>query len=213
MAWFTKNKIIYTLPERLSPEEARERRLTALLEKERRFLDVPNFSEVQGRLAGRARVAPGVATERYREALKNSQSVAQRIVNEPQVRVQKAASIAAALKKFRESDFADEASRKMYRRLRQAQQDQQNVRPSGSDKRRYDPTGRDWSATTYGTAARVAGVGHRLLTGWTPMFLNPAQVFPCIQRKVQREVMFATKKAGRGYHTRKRRTWSSGVPC
>lgn len=80
--------------------------------------------------------------------------------------------------------------------------------PVGGDKRRYNPTGKDFASTVHGYRATF-----RPLDSWLPAFANPTQVVPCIQRKMRREVMFAKDKAGRGYHAKKRRTWSSGVPC
>lgn len=123
------------------------------------------------------------------------------------------------LAEFRETDFGDPVKREAYRALRKMQENAARGRstksqPTGSDKRRFDPSGKDYAVTKYGTLARLYTNNSATFSkGWLPVFLNPAKVIPCIQRSVQREVMFATKKAGKGYHTRKRRTWSSGVPC
>lgn len=144
--------------------------------------------------------------------IKNGPSVAKAIVNEPRRQVHKAALIAAALKGFTERDFADPEKRAAYRALRAKQGGQQNVKPSGSDRRQFNPTGKEFAATRYGTIARLnpwvqtaaqAAIG----------FARPWSVIPCVQRSVRREVMFATGKAGKGYHTPKRRNWASGVPC
>lgn len=193
MPWFTKNRYKYYTPERISPEIARERRLEALLEREQRFNTVPNFAATLSRVSE-----------------KNRSSVAKSIVNERLTDVHKAGLIAAALSQFKESDFASAAKREQYRRLRAAQQAEQKVKPSGSDRRHYNPTGKDFASTIYGT---VAALSRRSSLAWVPTFKNPASVLPCIERIVRREVLFANQRAGVGYHTRKRRTWASGVPC
>lgn len=207
-----KHRIKYTIPERLDPTEARERRLTALLERERRFSEVANFQTTLQRIQSerspvkQSKITKEILSEAVTRADKSS------LYGVKQTR-QKEALIASALSRFTERDFGDAQKRNEYRLLRQAhEQIRSKSRPSGTDNRQFNPTGKT-ANTIYGTAARLAGVGTKLVTGWTPMFLNPASVFPCVQRRVQREVMFATKHAGKGYHTRKRRTWSSGVPC
>lgn len=207
--WFTKGRFHYPEPERLNPTEARTRRLDNLLERERRYQDVPNFTFVQERLraAGLSRVAKNIVNEDTRSVVKG------RRLTGP-----KAASIAAALATFKERDFQDPAKRKLYRALRRAQQVPEVVAPSGSDKRRFNPSGKDHASTIYGTAARLTGVRHMLghslnANSWVPSFLMPQHVVPCVERMVRREVMFAKKKAGVGYRTKKRRTWQSGIPC
>lgn len=203
MPKFFRHHYYYPEPERLTPAEARARRLEGLLERERRFADLPNFPEK-------------LAEARSRVVKKEPLGLTREIVNEPVSRVQKAASIAAALSRFKESDFADPEKRTRYRKLRAAQGGQQKVEPSGSDKRRFNPTGKDFASTIYGTAARLSG---RLRdsadtsSSWVQVFANPGSVIPCIQRKARREVMFALGFGGRGYKKPKRRTWSSGVPC
>lgn len=211
MSLFRK-KYTYTMPERLSPAEARERRLTALLEREQRFMQVPNFPEK-------------IQAARSQAQKERVNTLAKAIVNEPQIRVQKAASIAAALNRFTERDFANPKARADYRKLRAAQEALraaaqlsekgrrlQNVPPSGGNKSYFNPTGKEFASTIYGTAARL-GVRLNMFEDWVPVFKGINSVLPCIQRTSRREVMFAKGYAGRGYHTRKRRTWSSGVPC
>lgn len=186
-------------PERFTPAEANLRRTQAMLrENERAWKRLEaGLSQAQTKLA--------------------QPSLAKQIVNDVSPKRQKAASIAAALKGFTERDFADEAKRKQYRLLRQAQlQSSQKVRPTGSDKRRYDPTGKDHASTIYGTAARISGVANIALglrDTFNPVFLNPRNVVPCVQRSVRRQVMFAKNFAGVGYRVKHRRTWASEVPC
>lgn len=206
MGLFSKYRPQYKIPERISPEDARERRLTALLERERRFAELPNFQvklEETRRKAALSRVTENILNENTRSDVKGGKRTRP-----------KAASIAAALSLFTEKDFADPQRRAAYRKLRNLQGGQQNVTPSGGDKRRFNPTGKDYASTIYGTLARLSGVPHALHSAqWQAKFLNPSKVIPCIQRTVRREVMFARRHAGRGYHTPKRRTWASGVPC
>lgn len=195
MGYFAKYRPQYKQPERFTPAEARERRLAALLERESRFQQVPNFQskiEATRSLAAkeRAQFISGVSP-----------------VNDRQARGHKAASIAAALASFKEADFADAAKRKQYRLLRQAQLGPQNVRPTGTDRRQFNPTGLD-AYTKYGTPAKSAVFAFRL-----PNVENPLSVFPCIQRSVRRQVMFALGFGGRGYKKPKRRTSTSGIPC
>lgn len=209
MGKFSKYRSHYLSPERLASSEIRERRLTALLEREQRFVEVPNFSRKLEALRSTE------ADALYRGIKKVTDVPDRRFVNDRQTSGHKAASIAAALSRFKESDFADAEKRKNYRRLRAAQEAiRQNVRPTGSDKRRYDPTGKDGASTVYGTMAHVQNVRRALnMYSWVPAFVNPAKALPCIERAVRREVMFALGHAGRGYHTAKKRNANSGVPC
>lgn len=204
-----KNKIKYKTPERLTPSEARERRLTGMLEREQRFAQVPNFSNSLEALRSQA------------QKEKQFSALTSKIVNERSSRVQKAASIAAALNTFQERDFANPEARAAYRNLRAAaaalQQkngSSQKVPPSGGNKSYYNPAGKDYANTIYGTAARITGwtqvVGKN---NWQPRFARPSAVLPCIQRLVRREVMFAQRHAGKGYRVKHRRNWSSGIPC
>lgn len=203
MSYFSKYRSFYTTPERITPDNARANRYAALLLKERE--DAERWSALS------------------RE--KNSQLIIGRRQNEDfKTKSPKAASIAAALSGFAESDFANPQARAAYRSLRAAQNSQregtknqrnsQKVPPSGADKRQYNPTGKDFASTIYGTLAK--------LTNWTNVtsgtefkrsFRHASQVIPCVQRSVRQQVMFAKGHAGKGYHTKKRRTWASGVPC
>lgn len=185
-------------PERFTTAEANLRRTQAmLLEHERAW----------------KRFEQGLSPATLKKA---NNALAKAIVNEPKSRVQKAASIAAALKGFTERDFADPQKRAAYRELRSKQGGQQKVTPSGADKRQFNPTGKDFASTIYGTTARLTGwtnVAAGARSAWSPMFVTPGQVVPCVQRSVRRQVMFAKRFAGVGYHSKKRRTWASEVPC
>lgn len=206
MGYFSLYRKYYKEPERFSPTEARERRLSALLEREQRFAQVPNFQNKLGQLRQEA----------------GALSLAKKLVNESVSQVRnvgpQAASIAAALSRFKESDFADPVKREAYRKLRGLQeavkyrQDQERAKPSGGDTRRFSPS--PYPSTIYGTGARY-GLSGRLTpsSSWLPVFHLPWSVVPCIQRAVRREVMFAKGKAGRGYKVRHRWSEFSGIPC
>jgi len=204
--WFTKGKYLYPEPERFTAAEARSRRLSQLLERERRFENVPNFSFVLARQKA--------AADLSRVAKKKQSSVPQGTVKGRLSRGPYAASIAAQLAGIHnELDWNDTAKVKKYRLLRQSQADSRPSKPTGGDKRHFDPTGKDHAATFAGTLARTTGVSNLLSAGWNPHFLRQAQVIPCVQRMVRKEVMFAKQKAGHGYHTKKRRNFLSGIPC
>lgn len=202
-----KGKYHYPTPERLSKEEARSRRLTALLEKEQRFAELPNFNVARERLqaAERSRV-----TQKILAAPEGKQLVKDHAANGP-----KAASIAAALgyrrpSDFTERDFGNPLLRAAYREQRRRQEGYRKVSPIGVDNRQFNPTGKGaWKIS--GSPARFT----RALNAesWLPAFKNPAQVIPCVQRSVRRQVMFALGFGGRGYHSKKRRNANSGIPC
>lgn len=206
MSLFSKYRPIgykFKEPERITPSEARERRLTVLLEREPRFQAVPNFTEVRKQIQA-----------------SRSQVKTKNIVNDDIQRRQKAASIAAALRSYSEEDFSDPKKREAYRDLRRQQEavrfeiqsggGRRKVNPTGLDLRSFNPTGKETASTRSGTAARLRSA---LLNTMIPGFKLARQVQPCIQRHAQREVMFAKKYAGKGYHTKKRRTWATGIPC
>jgi len=76
--------------------------------------------------------------------------------------------------------------------------------PSGSDKRRFNPQGKDRSSTIYGTEAQVLA---------SKVFSMAQHVYPCIQRKARREVMFALGHSGRAYRKKRRWTETSNIEC
>lgn len=200
--WFSKGRFHYPEPQRYTPSIARARRLNALLEQDRRFADLPNFTNVKSALSEAPKVK--VITKKN---------------NDLTAAGHKAALIAAALSKYTEKDFSDPVKRQRYRQLRQAQEairsggqnrgGQKKVSVPGGDKRQYNPTGKSFAARTNGVIASIINSP----VNWVRVFANPTSVIPCIQRNVRREVMFAKGRAGKGYRTKKRRTWQSGVPC
>lgn len=207
MSLFSKYRPIgyqFKEPERISPTVARERRLTAMLEKDQRFRDVANFEmKLKELKAERSRVTIKTINE-----------------NGGITRRQKAASIAAALSTYKETDFSDPIHRANYRDLRKAQQEleyaigsgggRKKVNPTGFDQRSYNPGQTETAQMRSGNAARMASF---VKANFLPHFKMPTEVIPCIQRTAQREVMFAKGYGGRGYKSKKRRHWHSGVPC
>lgn len=206
MGYFSRYRPLYRIPERLTPDEARERRFAAMLERDRRYAEVPNFTFKLNQLqdkAARSRVAQNIVN-----------SDAARHVKGGLAGRSKAASIAAALASFKETDFADPRKRALYRELRRSQGGQRKVAAAAGDKRHFNPTGKEFASTIYGTVAPVTSVVDALNpSSWVQSFVAPLKTLPCVQRVVRREVMFARGSAGRGYHTPKRRTWASGIPC
>lgn len=195
----------YLEPERVRlPPVARAQKLQTLLERDPRFADLPNFAE---KLRALSPVPSKINT-----ALLPSVNV------KGSKRSPRKDLISAVLSQYTEKHLSDPSWRAKYRELRKMQLQspktvvagggQTKVSPSGGDKRRYNPTGKAFASTIHGYRATF-----RPLDSWLPAFANPSQVIPCVQRKMRREVMFAKDRAGRGYKAKKRRTWSSGVPC
>lgn len=194
---------LHTLERERDPQRiAKAQRLHTLLAHDLRYADLPNF---KSKLASLSPVPIEIKTAILPKAKKG-------LNFSP-----KAAMIAAALRGFHVSDFSDPAKRANYRVLRQLQLQgleqvakrggQKKVSPVGADTRRYNPTFRS-PRTIHGTIAAL-NVSHSLL----PHFSRPAQVVPCIRRKVRKQVMFALGAAGRGYRVKHRRNQHSGVPC
>lgn len=197
----------YLNPERDHTSIARVKRLTRLVADEPRFKQLPNF---ESRLAALSQVPKN-----------NQQLLTRRVVNDHKAYGQTAALIAAGLSRIKDSDLSDPSKRAQYRTLRTAQiahrelvskGGQAKVSPSGGDKRRYNPTGKSYAVNKYGVLASLV-TNPVMSSSWVQMFRNPNSVLPCIQRSKRREVMFAIRKAGKGYKVKHRRSWSTGVPC
>ncbi|AXH76278.1 MAG: hypothetical protein [Microviridae sp.] len=130
---------------------------------------------------------------------------------------------------FKEADFADPKKRQLYRALRaielgsarghgphdrhakpmdldlKAGGSQQKSVPSGTNKKFFDPTGKDYAATTSGNLARTrARLLGRFKSHMLPGYRLIKKVVPCVQTHQRREVMFAKKRAGKGYKVKHR---------
>lgn len=136
--------------------------------------------------------------------------------------VPEATLLAERLSSFREEDLADPEVRSAYRSLRRRQEQlrQAKATASGTNRKYYNPADQNFAKgspslyTIYGTAARLnAKLTAAGTPNWLPRYVNPHTIKTCIERVVRREVMFARKKAGVGYKTKKHRTPNSGVPC
>lgn len=87
-------------------------------------------------------------------------------------------------------------------------------KPSGADRRRYNPEGYANAQTRFGTRAYFgADTRKRSRVKYSLRYLSPWMVLPCVERVMRREVMFALRKAGRGHHARKRRGPYSFMEC
>lgn len=77
------------------------------------------------------------------------------------------------------------------------------------DRRRFNPSGRNaWPSNLYGASAQVFTNARS-----SPAVRFALNALPCVDRLTRREVLFAKKKAGRGYRKPKRRSWRSLIPC
>lgn len=122
-----------------------------------------------------------------------------------------ASAIENELATFSESDFVDRSNRNRYRALRSAQEQlRQKVKPASQDGRSYNPSDMSWPNTASGTAARLSSFTS---VDGKPQLRRKSALLPCIQRVVRRSVMFAVKRAGRGYHTKKRYNSNSWIDC
>lgn len=205
MAWFTKGYLnkqyTYITPERISPTIARERALAAALAKNLKL------QERYKRLGARP-----VSGELKPSTLK--------FLTDAEVALRRARASTARrqnIRAFETLGAIARANRTMQR------EGFEKAQPTGSDRRRFNPAS-SLASDLYGNVARtglhvreawktVNQASWQLNGGWVPRFLNPNAVVPCVSRKLRREVMFAKKKAGRGYATKKRRNENSGVPC
>lgn len=189
------------------------------LERERE-VKTPSFTRTLAAPLASNRLARQEREEyvRYPELNKNWDNSPSWVVKDRAAIGPKAWLIDAALAKFGERDFADPEKRKAYRALRARQEGLRKVQPSGADMRSYHPDKgtdeRGFAQTVYGGVAKIGALidrGHR--QSWLPGFHAASSVIPCIQRTIRREVMFALGHGGKGFHTKKRRTPNSEIPC
>lgn len=195
MAWFyskyykTKTTpIINKIPERFTQSEARERSLAAAL---RQNLE-------QQRRTGRLNDALSPGVKKFlNEAYQSGRP--------------KAVFRTAAYKKALRTELKLEAMRSL-----RSKEGSQNAASSGADRRQFSPVKDEYAKNIYGSFAALksgADAVNRSAFNAMPGFMRPMQVVPCIQRHVRKEVLFAKKKAGRGYRVSHKRGPFSGVPC
>lgn len=186
--------------------------------------DIPDVSLAPSPTQSQQRLARLEREDRSRSlSVREFLETADRLMNDRETGGHKGALKATALLdiqrrlgSFREADFSNPQARAAYRFLRaqqelyERQRSEKKVQPAAGNKSYYNPAGKDFASNKYGGIARL---GAFVQAGFVPHFLNPSSALPCIARVVRREVMFATKKAGKGYKVRHRRNWSSGIPC
>lgn len=100
------------------------------------------------------------------------------------------------------------------------------VQSVGEDFRRFHPNANRRRLRTLGGAfvraravvgtepfrSRVSGAS-RFLSPWSVRHVFPRDAVVCVRRKIRKEVIFATGKAGRGGQRRPRRNENSDVVC
>lgn len=200
------NKYTYKITERLTPSEARERRLVSLLQKERQALEV--------------RVAPLSPANKFH--LNKLKEFENKFGAELEARRKRALE----LQSLERSEYEAARNKRAISRLFQLQQRRaallqnaaaerraNSVKKSFVDRRFYDPTRDDRSPrpkTVFGTTSwlkvslgPVARRQHR----------NPTISLPCIDRLVRREVMFAHRHAGHGHRGKRKFNPLSLIGC
>lgn len=94
----------------------------------------------------------------------------------------------------------------------------QAVAPPGGavlpgDRRVFHPLGVNAPASLIDGRPADIVTGQSLRSYQVQAFKRPGTTVPCVQRSVRKEVMFALRKAGRGYKVKHRRSWHSNIGC
>lgn len=192
----------YTIPERLSVEEARQRRLVAVLERSRKELEVQP-----------ARLSP--VNVAHLERLKDFQRKIQGELDARRARLreidkeQNSISARARTKAAISGLFQLQAKAKNnLQRLRRSQSAMRQ-QASAADRRFYNPAGILYNPRNiFGSEARtfVGARGRR-------KFVNKSSAVPCIDRAIRKEVMFAFGHAGKGHRVPHRFNPMSLIGC
>lgn len=192
----------YTLPERLSKEEARQRRLAAVLERSRKELEDRTSGLSPANVAHLERVKDFQRkVQSELETRRRNFEALNKELKSPQVIRRHKAAMSRLFQLHAKAMLDGKRATKGARGFRD--------QASASDRRFFNPLGSLLNARTYfGTEARsyVSARGKR-------MFVNPLMSLPCVDRLVRREVMFAKKKAGRGYRVPHRFGPMSMIGC
>lgn len=200
----------YKTPERFASDEARDRKLTATLRQFREDVESQNYSN---RVRARA-AADDVERRRSsgprslsQEQLKSYRKKFDDLLAEGQ----KERTTRSA---FSSTRLANLLARSRSEQETLTRQGWQKAQAAAADKRQYNPTGKDYASTIYGTYVRARGFaeGRLMLEGAHAVGL-PLSLVPCVQRLTRREVLFAKKQAGKGHRTPHKKTYNSGVPC
>lgn len=150
-------------------------------------------------LAGGEQRAPPVIRQRERDALDIATGGLP--IGEPVYHALVQAPLVAPEVRFRDPELLPQAL------------DYAQSRPPQSDRRAYHPAGaKRPPVDVHGLPADYVVAPARNEKA-SQAFKRPDAYLPCIARKTRREVMFAKRKAGKGYKVRKRRNWLSDIPC
>lgn len=200
-----RNSTLYKEPERFTSSEARQRRLFAELAQQRKALEAraprlspANISHLQRLKEFETKF--GAALDERRRRVERAAKRNPSIVRSP--------SYIAAMSKLlqlerRRNDLLERAAAERRKKGREAR---------AVDSRFYNPDrmARMWPRTDFGTDAwlkwNVKGALRQVVR-------NPFLALPCVDRMVRREVMFAKKKAGKGYRKPHRRGPLSNIGC
>lgn len=196
MGLYQRGRYRYTIPERLSPEEARQRRTVAALEKARKELeDRP------------ARLSP--ANVAHLERVKDFQR---------KIQVELDARRAELKKEYRNPARKKAAISGLFQLQAKANENLQRLRrtqsairreASAADRRYFNPAGILYNPRNiFGSEARtfVGSNGRR-------KFVHKTSAIPCIDRAMRREVMFALGHAGKGHRVPHRFNPMSLIGC
>lgn len=194
--------IEFRLPERLTPDEIRRRRLAAVLERHQKELE-----------ARTDRLSP--ANNFHLQKLKEFQRKFQpelearkREINrlyksDPSVRTRalKVAMFGYFQLQTRQSELLKRAASEKRRNALFGQ-------AIGANRNYFHPSSWRNPRAIYGTEAKVT-----VNASSRKMFRRPEMAFPCVQRLIRKQVMFAFGYAGKGYRTRKRFGPFSEIGC
>lgn len=195
-------KYRYPIPERLSKEEARQRRLVAALEKTRKELEVRPSRLSPVNVAHLERVK-----DFQRKILGEIDARRAHIkeIEKEQSSIGKSARRKAAISGLFQLQAKAQSNLQRLRRARSLQRSE----ASAADRRYFNPAGLFYNPrSVFGTEARtfVGASGKR-------KFVHKASAVPCIDRAVRKEVMFAFGHAGRGYRVPHRFDPMSLIGC
>lgn len=205
MGLFSHYRYLYKEPERLTPDEARERRVTAVLERERERLKV---ERVPLSLANKSYVNQLKEFEVKFGAELEARRARMDAINRTNV---SSYPKSGALKAARSRLLQLEQRRNALLQAAAAERRQNSFKPSGGDRRLWTPYLLN-PRSVFGTEAfvkhgtRVRGVERKL-------FKSPGLALPCVERMVRREVMFARGHGGKGHRVRHRFNPLSLIGC
>lgn len=194
--------ITYKEPERLTADEARERRLHAALLRSRMELEarVEPLSRVNKEHLQRLKDFESKFSQRLEAARRATLTS-----RGPRDRKLAILGLSSLLQKRASLVAAADAERR--RNLRIKERNSQRVAAVAASRKYYSPyllNPRSTSGTE--AATYVSALSRRV-------FKNPLTSVPCIQRMVRREVMFARRHAGVGHPGRRRHNPFSAIGC